>query len=308
VTRSELDAAGIHGEQLRASYSLCRQLNSAHGKTYYLATLLLPRAKRPHVHALYGFARFADEIVDDLATHPDPAERARALAAFTSEVTADLEAGRSAHPITRALIHTMGRFGIRPEYISAFLDSMRMDLTIAGYPDFAALMKYVYGSAAVIGLQMLPILEHPGVPREEVEPYASDLGVAFQLANFIRDVGEDLDRGRVYLPQEDLDAFGVDRARLARGTVDLPVRRLLRFEVARARGLFRAAEPGIGMLHPSSRDCMRTAFVLYGGILTEIERNGYQVLTQRVRVGAPRRAAVALPALFRATWARARFS
>jgi phytoene synthase len=176
---------------------------------------------------------------------------------------------------------------------------MRMDLTVTGYRTYADLMGYVWGSAAVIGLQMVPVLE-PTVPRAVAEPYAVDLGVAFQLSNFIRDVGEDLRRGRVYLPGEDLDLFGVDRPRLARGVVDGPIRRLLAFEIARTRELYRAAGPGVRLLHPTSRDCIETAIRLYGGILDEVERADYRVLDRRVAVGPARRARVAVPGLARA--------
>jgi len=193
-------------------------------------------------------------------------------------------------------------------YLSVFLDSMRMDLTVTEYDTYDDLMTYAYGSAAVIGLQMVPVLEHPGVPREVVEPYAADLGIAFQLANFIRDVGEDLRRGRIYLPMQDLRQFGVDREHLARGVVDGPVRRLLAFEVARTREIYRAARPGIRLLHPTSRDCIETAFALYGGILDEVERADYQVLDRRVSVGGRRRAAVAVPGLIAAFAARRRSS
>jgi phytoene synthase len=306
MSRRELDAAGITDPHLRAAYERCRRLNATHGRTYYLATLLLPPAKRPYVHALYGFARYADEIVDDLASTLSPHQKAVTLERWSTEVHRDLAAGRSAHPFTAALVDTVARWGIPVAHVEAFLGSMRMDLTISEYPTYDALRAYVHGSAAVIGLQMVPILEHPGVPRAVVEPYAGDLGVAFQLTNFIRDVGEDLLRGRVYLPMEDLRAFGVDRERLLRGLVDAPVRRLLAFEIARARELFRAAEPGIRLLHPTSRDCIRTAFVLYRDILDEVERNDYEVLNRRVRVRARRRAAVAVPALARARLARAR--
>jgi len=144
----------------------------------------------------------------------------------------------------------------------------------------------------------------PTVPREVAEPYAADLGIAFQLSNFIRDVGEDLRRGRVYLPGEDLALFGVDRERLARGVVDGPVRRLLAYEIARTRELYRSAEPGVRLLDPTSRDCIRTALRLYGGILDEVERADYQVLDRRVSVGPARRARVAVPGLARAYAAR----
>jgi phytoene synthase len=156
----------------------------------------------------------------------------------------------------------------------------------------------------VIGEQLLPVLgTMPGM-REVARPYARDLGVAFQLANFIRDVGEDLRRGRVYLPAEDLDAFGVTRPDLATGIVDGRIRRLLAFEIARARELFGSAEPGIRLLDPASRDCVRTAFTLYGGILDAVEQADYRVLDRRVAVGPGRRARVALPALVRAVRSR----
>jgi phytoene synthase len=304
MSRRELDAAGITAPRLRHAYEECRRLNAAHGRTYYLATLLLPPAKRPYVHALYGFARYADEIVDDLTSGLTPAARAAELDRWTARSLEALSSRRSEHPILRALVDTVTRWHIPVAHVEAFLASMRMDLTVTGYPTYTDLLSYVHGSAAVIGLQMTPLLEHPGVPSTVVEPYAAELGVAFQLANFIRDVGEDLERDRVYLPADELAAFGVDRARLTRGVVDAPIRALLRFQVARAREVFRAAEPGIALLHPASRDCVRTAFVLYGGILDAVERNDYQVLTQRATVGLARRAAVALPALVRARRAR----
>ena len=201
------------------------------------------------------------------------------------------------------MVDTVRRWDIPLGLFEDFLASMRMDLTVTDYPTYDDLRAYMWGSAAVVGLQMVPVLE-PVVPRELVEPYAADLGVAFQLSNFIRDVGEDLRRGRVYLPAEDLAAFGVDRERLARGVVDSAVRRLLAFEIARTRELYRAAEPGIRLLHPTSRDCIRSALRLYGGILDEVERADYQVLDRRVSVSGPRRLAVAVPGLARAYAAR----
>ncbi|MFI5957030.1 phytoene/squalene synthase family protein [Cryptosporangium sp. NPDC051539] len=305
MSTRELDAAGITGPELRASYAACRRLLAEHGKTYHLATLLLPPAKRPYVQALYGFARYADEIVDDLSSTLTDDEKAAELDEFAVSVLGDLKRGESDHPITRALVDTVVRWDVDVALIEAFLVSMRMDLTVTEYATYDDLMTYVYGSAAVIGLEMVPILEHPGVPRSIVEPYAHDLGVAFQLANFVRDVGEDLRRGRIYLPMEDLALFGVDRDRLARGVVDGPIRRLLAYEVARCREIYRAAWPGFRLLAPESQECMKTAFLLYGGILDAVEQADYQVLDRRVAVSNARRARVALPALVRAVRARA---
>jgi phytoene synthase len=189
------------------------------------------------------------------------------------------------------------------DYVQAFLASMRMDLTVSEYATYDDLMVYVYGSAAVIGLEMVPVLE-PLVPRAVADPYAADLGIAFQLSNFIRDVGEDLQRGRVYLPMEDLRVFGVTREHLEHGVVDGPVRRLLAFEVARTREIYRSAAAGVRLLHPTSRPCIETALALYGGILDEVEAADYRVLGQRVSVGPGKRATVALPGLARAWAAR----
>ena len=306
MSAKELDAAGIREPELRASYEACRRLNAHHGKTYYLATLLLPAWKRPYVHALYGFARYADEIVDDLASTLTDAQKAHWLVGWSEQFLRDVEAGRSDHPVSRAVVDTVRRWDIPVRYVEAFLASMRMDLTVTSYETYDDLLVYVYGSAAVIGLEMVPVLE-PLVPREIADPYAQDLGIAFQLSNFIRDVGEDLRRGRIYLPLEDLRAFGVTREHLEHGVVDGPVRRLLAFEIARTRELYRSAAAGVRLLHPTSRPCIETALALYGGILDEVERADYAVLGQRVTVGGGRRAAVALPGLARA-WAARRGS
>jgi phytoene synthase len=303
VSGRELAAAGINGAELRASYKACRRLNADHGKTYYLATLLLPAWKRPYVHALYAFARYADEIVDDLGSTLTHEEKADRLQSWGAQLLADLDAGGSDHPISRAVVDTVRRWDIPFAHIEPFLTSMRMDLTTTAYATYEDLMVYVYGSAAVIGLQMVPVLE-PLVPREIAAPYAQDLGVAFQLTNFVRDVGEDLRRGRVYLPQEDLTAYGVTREHLQHGIVDGPVRRLLGFEVARTRELYRSARHGVRLLHPSSRPCIETALALYGGILDEVEKADYRVLGRRVGVGPTRRASVAVPGLARAWAAR----
>lgn len=302
--RHELDAAGIHEPQLRAAYLRCRASNARHGKTYYLATLLLPPAKRPAVHALYGFARWVDDVIDEA---PDPVNP-RTPAALIGDVEDLLATGRPTEqlpPEAVALLDTIQRWDLQMSYFTDFLVSMRMDLTVTEYETYADLERYMWGSAAVIGLQMLPILG-PITPPGLAEPYAIDLGVAFQLTNFLRDVGDDLRRGRIYLPMDSLRAYGVDRERLRRGVVDGPIRRLLAAEISRTRELYRSAAVGVRMLDPSSRDCVRTALRLYGGILDEIERSDYRVLDRRVSVGSYRRVAVAAPGAARALLARHR--
>lgn len=300
----ELTAAGILDPELRASYRECKRLNAEHGKTYYLATLLLPKAKRPHVHALYGFARYADEIVDDLSSTLTPREKAEWLREWSDQLLSDIQAGKSSDHIGRALVDTVRRFEIPIEHFSAFLRSMAMDITITEYPDFEALYEYVYGSAAVIGLQMVPIL---GVlPGEEKRALAAaeKLGVAFQLANFIRDVSEDLDRGRIYLPLNELARFGVDREMLERRVLTDEIVEALKFQIERVRELQREANIGIRYLHPTARPCIEAASELYCGIVDEVEALNYQIFTARAKTSNLRRVKVALPAWFRAVAAR----
>jgi phytoene synthase len=303
----ELRAAAITDPQLRSDYRLARTVNGRHGKTYFLAALLLPAAKRPHVHALYGFARHADDIVDAV---DEPSERAQLFTAWSDRVTDDLVHGRSDHPVCRALLHTKHVWDIPTSYFLDFLTAMRSDLTFTGFASYADLCRYMWGSAAVIGLQMLPILgrAHPRAPEDEVRSAAIDLGLAFQLTNVIRDVGEDLDRGRVYLPQDSLDRFGISMEQLQAGRrdgrVDESIRRLLAYEIDRTRGLYRSARRGIPLVHPTSQDCLYTAATLYEEILDRVEQADFNVFGPRLTVSRGRRAAVAARGVIRARAAR----
>lgn len=300
---NELNAAGITDLKLRASYAECKRLNSLHGKTYYLATLLLPASKRPFVHALYGFARYADEIVDDLASTLSAQEKAEVLRNWSSEVLRGLETGQSSDLVGRALIDTVQRFDIPHQHFIDFLHSMEMDLTVTEYQTFEDLYEYVYGSAAVIGLQMVPILGGDTVNSLEA---AKNLGVAFQLANFIRDVGEDLDRGRVYLPLQELAEHGVTRQMLEARKLTPEIISALKFQIARVRQLQKAAEPGIALLDKTSQPCIRAASELYCGIVDEVEKIGYDVFNKRAKTSSARRARVALAAYISAVIARLR--
>jgi phytoene synthase len=302
MTRRELDAACITDPALRAAYTACRRLNARHGRTYFLATRLLPIERRPAVHALYGFARRADDIVDDLDNRTARADRSAALRRLAENLEAGLRLARSPDPVVHALAHTARRYGIEHSCFSDFLTSMRSDLAVTGYADYSALRRYMHGSAAVIGLQILPVLGTV-VPREEAAPHAAALGVAFQLTNFVRDVGEDLDRGRVYLPADLLAAHAVDRDLLlwsrATGRRDPRITEVLKDAIQLTRGVYREAAPGLRMLDPVSRPCIRTAFILYGGILDAIADDGYACVHRRAVVPPSRRAVIALDGLAR---------
>ena len=275
---------------LQASYEECKRLNALHGKTYYLATLLLPAAKRPPVHALYGFARYADEIVDDLASTLSPEEKALALRTWGDSVLADLRKGSSDDLIGRALVDTVNRYSIPLDYFDAFMTSMEMDLTVTRYKTYDDLMKYVYGSAVVIGLEMLPILGYNDPRAIEA---ATALGTAFQLANFIRDIGEDIDRGRIYMPLDELEQFGVSEEMLLQRQMTPEIVEAIKYQIARVKDLQNIAEAGIKYLDPISRPCIRAASELYCGIVDEIEANGYDVFTKRATTSQWRRLRVA---------------
>jgi phytoene synthase len=274
---------------LDESYELCREFNKRHGTTYYWSTKVLPKIKQHHVHALYAFARYADDIVDEIPSQGGrdvPTEvRAAALADFGDRFFADLDAGRSDDPVLKAVVHTVRAFDIDIEAFHRFLRSMTMDLTVESYATWDDLLVYMDGSAAVIGEMMLPILEP--TDYHAALPHARDLGNAFQLTNFLRDIDEDLDRGRQYIPLDDTDRFGVD---LTLRQVTPEFIELMRFEIARCRELYRSAEIGIAMLPDRSAKCVGAAHALYGRILDKIEAQQYDVFTSRASVSTTEKA------------------
>jgi 15-cis-phytoene synthase len=296
VTHAERQA------QLDAAYRHCAAIAARHGKSYHLATRLLTPDRRPAVHALYAAARTADDLVDLPGTDP-----ARDLTDWSRAVLEELADGWSEDPVRLALVHTYRRYDIPVEHLVDFLAAMSSDLDVDSYPDMAALDRYMWGSAAVIGLQVLPVLgTAPGVARDEAAPHAIALGEAFQLTNFLRDVAEDVDRGRVYLPADVMAAHGVSREQLAQKRHDARFAALMREMVAVVRRRYDDAAPGTPMLAAESRDCVRAATALYGGILTEIERADYRVLDRRVSVSKPRRLALFARRLTAAQLARVR--
>ncbi|MGH8910230.1 MAG: phytoene/squalene synthase family protein [Egibacteraceae bacterium] len=273
-------------------------MNAAHGRTYYFATRFLPRSKRRHVHALYGFARYADDLVDHMDLSWEPEQRRRALEAWSREFLTSLMTGRTQEPVLMAVLNTVQELGIRHDDLRAFLRSMAMDLEVSRYATYDDLYGYVYGSAAVIGSMMLPVL---GSTHPQARDRAMDLGVAFQLTNFLRDIAEDWDRDRIYLPLEDLERFGVTERDFRARRVGENFRRLLAFEAQRTRALYRRAEAGWAMLPPASRACIRIAHHLYREILDRLEAADWQVFGVRAAVPTRRKLAVAARELIRPT-------
>ncbi len=262
-------------------YRRAAAITREHGTTYYWGARLLPRASRRHVHAIYALARIADDIVDGGGA--DPAAR---LDAFEQSFWQALHSGRTDDPVLAAASASARLHRLDDECFARFFRAMRTDLTRTTYETWDDLLGYMDGSAAVIGDLMLPVLGAP----ERARPAAQALGLAFQLTNFLRDVAEDLDRGRVYVPQEDLRWFGADPARR---TNDEAWRALMRFEVARNRRLYAEADAGIPDLPVRARRCVVTARVLYARILDVIEAADHDVFSRRARVPTSRKAALA---------------
>ncbi len=275
---------------LATGYARCARVTREHGTTYYWGARLLPEQDRRHVFAVYTLARLADDIVDLAGPDPGPATSA-ALDGFEARFRDALATGTSPDPVLAAVAATVHERGIPDECFTRFFGAMRTDLTRRSYETWEDLLGYMDGSAAVIGEMMLPVLH----PHTDAVAPARALGLAFQLTNFLRDVGEDLDRGRVYLPQEDLRRFGADP--LLRTTTP-QWRALMAFEVERNRRLYREADAGLALLPPASRRCVATARVLYARILQRIEAADYDVFTSRARVPTPAKAGLAARMVF----------
>jgi 15-cis-phytoene synthase len=268
--------------QLAEGYRRAARITRDNGTTYYWGTMLLPPERRRHVYAVYALCRLADDIVDaPSATRGDHVrETGAALTAFRDRVADVLDGGSTDDPVLAAIGDSFARCAIPRENVDRFFNAMAQDLTVATYETWEDLVAYMEGSAAVIGEMMLPVLR-PRSP-EAFEP-ARALGFAFQLTNFLRDIGEDLDRGRVYVPQVDLRRFGADPWERR---VTPEWRQVMRFEIARNRELYAQADAGIPLLPPSSARCVATARELYARILAKIEARDYDVFAGRARVAS----------------------
>ncbi|MGF1473731.1 MAG: phytoene/squalene synthase family protein [Rubrobacteraceae bacterium] len=276
-----LDPAGGQtledGLTLPQSYDFCRWVQKSHSKTYYFSTQLFPRQVRPHVHALYAFMRYADEIVDN-PHETSLEEQHAALDAFETETVAAVIGEPSTNPVLHAFSNTVRACGIGLQNIKDFMGSMKMDTRVFRYPRYEDLETYTYGSAAVVGLMMCRVV---GLQSEAANPNAEALGVAMQLSNFLRDVREDWKRGRVYLPLEDLDRFGYTEEDLASDVVDERFVALMSFEIERARKLYKIADEGMAYIPRGRRYPVIVARQLYEAILDQIEAQNYDVFSRR---------------------------
>jgi phytoene synthase len=263
---------------VRASYEACRRLQRRHDPTYYWATRRLPGDVRPATHALYGYVRTADEMVDGPDRAPTPAARRAALDAWEEELLAGLDAGRSAHPLVGALVDAGTRHALPLHELERYMGSMRVDCGPVRIETWEELQHYMDGSAGSVGRIMAALL---GVPSDRRAGFGQ-LGQAFQLANFVRDVREDLSLDRVYLPAADRERLGVPEDALTAERAGPELRAVIAEQVARARALFAAAEPAVAAAPASVRSGIRLACAAYLRILDRAERAGFDVLARRV--------------------------
>ena len=302
-----------------ADFALCREISEKHGRTYALATRLLRKDQREAVWALYAWARIVDDYVDDEALmQRSPADREETVRnlskafhhAITTGEVPELDRSLAQfrqrdEQIIRAVAQTYRDFKIDPQLSDDFIDAMLMDVPGTSmhrdiFRTWAEVDDYMWGSAAVIGLQVLPIL---GAARKvksaDAAPFAIELGRAFQVTNFLRDIAEDFERGRIYLPKEEWNAFGVDKDELgfcvSSKSTTPRVRQALGYFIAYNRAMYRTSTNGVDMLDTPARYAIRAAEVLYSDILSEIEKANYNVFAQRVAVARPRRASVCVP-------------
>lgn len=284
--------------KLEAGRRRAAQLTREYGTTYYWGAIMLAPEQRRDVYTVYALCRLADDIVDepervDLAV-PAVGTAAERLAAFRASFADALARGDAREPVMAAVVDTVRRRGIDPECFDRFFDAMALDLTRSTWASWEELRDgYMEGSAAVIGEMMLPVLEPTS---DAAYGPARSLGLAFQLTNFLRDVGEDLDRGRVYLPQDELAAHGADPA-LRRVTPEW--RSFMRQQLARNRELYAEAVVGLDHLPRRSVNCVGTALVLYSRILDRIEGADYDVFSERLRVPTWSKVATALHSVVR---------
>jgi len=271
---------------LRAAYRACRAATKEAASSFYYAFLPLPGAKRRALHAAYAFCRLCDDIVDEPAGDgANPADRLREVRLALGRAFE----GRPDGDVWLALNDASSRFGIRRRHFHDILDGVEIDLERSRYETFEDLRLYCRRVASAVGLVCIEVC---GYGDERAVEYAIDLGIGMQLTNILRDIREDAKRGRVYIPQDDLRRFGCTERGLTEGLVDDAFRRLIAFEVERARGFFQSGSRLFPLLDRRSRACTSGMHAVYSVVLGRIERAGYDVFGRRVNVGSPMKLAL----------------
>jgi phytoene synthase len=269
--------------RLESSYAFCERVARSEAKNFYYSFLLLSRPQRQAMCAIYAFMRYCDDLSDAEGVR----DRAGAIARWQADLDAALADGASEqapeHPLWPAFADTVARYRIPHEYFRAMIRGVSSDLEPRHVQTFQELYDYCYHVASVVGLTIIHVF---GFDDPAALPLAERCGVAFQLTNILRDVREDAEQGRIYLPAEDLARFGVGAGELSGAALSPALRSLLAFEAQRAREYYRESEPLLGMVHSGSRASLKALIGIYSRLLERISNSGYEVLRERVRVPA----------------------
>jgi len=270
------------------SYEYCQHVARTRAKNFYYSFLLLTAQQRKAMCAIYAFMRYCDDLSDE------PGATRAAIERWRAELEDALEGRFSGHPVWPAFYHTVRRFGIPHDYFRAMIDGVVSDLEPRRFQTFDQLQRYCYQVASVVGLTTIHIF---GFDTPTALPLAETCGVAFQLTNILRDIREDADRGRIYLPAEDLRRFGVSEADLLAGKRNAAFLGLMRHETARARAYYEESRPLLDLIHPRSRRSLWALVSIYSRLLERIESSGYDVFSRRVRLSVLEKSWIVVRAL-----------
>jgi phytoene synthase len=260
---------------IERSYEYCRRVARRRAKNFYYSFVLLSGPQRNAMCAIYAFMRYCDDLSDE------PGANRAAIDKWRAEMEAALEGRFSDHPVWPAFHHTVRRFCIPHQYFREMIDGVLSDLEPRRFETFEQLYRYCYQVASVVGLTIVHIF---GFDTRSALPLAEKCGVAFQLTNILRDIREDAERGRIYLPAEDLRRFGVTEEDLIAGRRDEPFLRLMAFEAERARAYYNESRPLLDLIHPRSRASLWALISIYSRLLERIEGSNYDVFRRRVRL------------------------
>ena len=263
------------GTVLEEAYAHCQRVTRAEAKNFYYAFITLPKAKRRAIYAAYAFCRLCDDIADE----PLPLDEKQRKLREVDAALARAREGQPDGPVYSALAHAVHEYGIPWEDLAEVARGVEMDLTLDRYETFEDLASYCYRVASVVGIICIHIF---GFSDPAARGYAIDLGLGMQLTNILRDLREDAEMGRVYLPQEELRRFGYPEEALMAGEVNDEFIRLMRFQVARARGYFDSGKLLLPLLPVRTRACPAVLGGLYSRVLDRIEDNGYNVFERRI--------------------------
>jgi phytoene synthase len=257
------------------SYEYCRRVARRRAKNFYYSFVLLSRPQRNAMCAIYAFMRYCDDLSDE------PGANRAAIDRWRADMDAALEGRFSGHPLWPAFYHTVRRFGIPHQYLREMIEGVASDLEPRRFENFEQLYRYCYQVASVVGLTIIHIF---GFDTRSALPLAEKCGVAFQLTNILRDIREDAERGRIYLPAGDLCRFGVSEEDLRAGNRSESFLRLMAFEAGRARAYYNESRPLLDLIHPRSRASLWALITIYSRLLERIERSNYDVFRRRVRL------------------------